>query len=567
MIKFSIKSLIENISDDITETISPSLIQAPNQGFSKTAPTDKQLNVNKSILNRNTSNDTIHKRSKTKAHKTHGNLESPISSPSSITSTSSSYSSSKNQSNLRGRNSMPHSFLSNSSQGFSSYPSSSSASSSSSCSSFTSMDPALLNQQQSNFLDVNIQNNPFMNHNFLYPNINSNGNTQMNPAQLYQCMLMSNASKLQNQQAASQLAVQEQFNNQQQYSASKMLDWIFKSQSIQQPQTPPINQANNQLNHLLFNRLFNQQLIEKQELVRQQQLQQNSFVFPQQSSEFTDCKNLLTKPSNISNKSDDEFTPNKRKFIKSESESNRNTQNPEVAKKLKISPDDSIKVEEANDTEDSVENTSPSSSQLAAGKAKCYPCGQCGKVFNAHYNLTRHMPVHTGVRPFICKVCGKGFRQASTLCRHKIIHTSDKPHVCKLCDKAFNRSSTLNTHMRIHQDYKPWVCEFCGKGFHQKGNYKNHKLTHSGTKEYKCNICSKAFHQIYNLKFHMYTHTDCKPYQCRICTKGFCRNFDLKKHMRNVHATFDDSTSPDGEQIKPFRHKRMKKVILNFVTK
>ena len=172
----------------------------------------------------------------------------------------------------------------------------------------------------------------------------------------------------------------------------------------------------------------------------------------------------------------------------------------------------------------------------ANGKPKNYPCGQCGKVFNAHYNLTRHMPVHTGIRPFICKVCGKGFRQASTLCRHKIIHTSDKPHVCKLCGKAFNRSSTLNTHMRIHQDFKPWVCEYCGKGFHQKGNYKNHKLTHSGNKEYKCSICNKAFHQIYNLKFHMYTHTDLKPYQCRVCAKGFCRNFDLKKHIRNVHS-------------------------------
>ncbi len=33
----------------------------------------------------------------------------------------------------------------------------------------------------------------------------------------------------------------------------------------------------------------------------------------------------------------------------------------------------------------------------AAGvKQKTYPCPECGKVFNAHYNLTRHMPVHTG---------------------------------------------------------------------------------------------------------------------------------------------------------------------------
>ncbi|XP_028907430.1 fez family zinc finger protein 2 [Ornithorhynchus anatinus] len=174
------------------------------------------------------------------------------------------------------------------------------------------------------------------------------------------------------------------------------------------------------------------------------------------------------------------------------------------------------------------------------GKPKNFTCEVCGKVFNAHYNLTRHMPVHTGARPFVCKVCGKGFRQASTLCRHKIIHTQEKPHKCNQCGKAFNRSSTLNTHIRIHAGYKPFVCEFCGKGFHQKGNYKNHKLTHSGEKQYKCTICNKAFHQIYNLTFHMHTHNDKKPFTCGTCGKGFCRNFDLKKHVRKLH----DSVAP-----------------------
>lgn len=173
-------------------------------------------------------------------------------------------------------------------------------------------------------------------------------------------------------------------------------------------------------------------------------------------------------------------------------------------------------------------------------KQKTFACPECGKIFNAHYNLTRHMPVHTGARPFVCKICGKGFRQASTLCRHKIIHTAEKPHKCQTCGKAFNRSSTLNTHTRIHANYKPFICEFCGKGFHQKGNYKNHKLTHSGEKAYKCSICNKAFHQIYNLTFHMHTHNDKKPFSCKICGKGFCRNFDLKKHMRKLH----DAVSP-----------------------
>ncbi|EHB06783.1 Fez family zinc finger protein 2 [Heterocephalus glaber] len=180
------------------------------------------------------------------------------------------------------------------------------------------------------------------------------------------------------------------------------------------------------------------------------------------------------------------------------------------------------------------------------GKPKNFTCEVCGKVFNAHYNLTRHMPVHTGARPFVCKVCGKGFRQASTLCRHKIIHTQEKPHKCNQCGKAFNRSSTLNTHIRIHAGYKPFVCEFCGKGFHQKGNYKNHKLTHSGEKQYKCTICNKAFHQVYNLTFHMHTHNDKKPFTCATCGKGFCRNFDLKKHVRKLH----DSVGPTAASAK-----------------
>ncbi|XP_078513257.1 fez family zinc finger protein 1 isoform X2 [Lissotriton helveticus] len=194
---------------------------------------------------------------------------------------------------------------------------------------------------------------------------------------------------------------------------------------------------------------------------------------------------------------------------------------------------------------------------LPAGPVACKPkvftCEVCGKVFNAHYNLTRHMPVHTGARPFVCKVCGKGFRQASTLCRHKIIHTQEKPHKCNQCGKAFNRSSTLNTHTRIHAGYKPFVCEFCGKGFHQKGNYKNHKLTHSGEKQFKCSICSKAFHQVYNLTFHMHTHNDKKPFTCPACGKGFCRNFDLKKHVRKLHEGGAQGGSPGapGDLLHP----------------
>ena len=58
---------------------------------------------------------------------------------------------------------------------------------------------------------------------------------------------------------------------------------------------------------------------------------------------------------------------------------------------------------------DALQNLPPGVTAPGPGKpSKTFTCLECGKVFNAHYNLTRHMPVHTGARPFICKICGKG---------------------------------------------------------------------------------------------------------------------------------------------------------------
>jgi len=57
---------------------------------------------------------------------------------------------------------------------------------------------------------------------------------------------------------------------------------------------------------------------------------------------------------------------------------------------------------------------SPNSSLDPADSAtKTFPCPVCGKMFYAHYNLTRHMPVHTGVRNFVCKVNAFLFKNIS----------------------------------------------------------------------------------------------------------------------------------------------------------
>ncbi|CAK5124681.1 unnamed protein product [Meloidogyne enterolobii] len=143
-----------------------------------------------------------------------------------------------------------------------------------------------------------------------------------------------------------------------------------------------------------------------------------------------------------------------------------------------------------------------------------FRCEICSKTFSAHYNLTRHMPVHTGARPFQCKA---NLWQSFSSGKHTL-QAQNYPH-----------------RRKASSCFKPYTCEYCGKGFHQNGNYKNHKLTHQQEKRYKCEVCNKAFHHSYNLHFHMYTHQSEKPFSCKLCDKGFCRNFDLKKHLRKIH--------------------------------
>ena len=94
-----------------------------------------------------------------------------------------------------------------------------------------------------------------------------------------------------------------------------------------------------------------------------------------------------------------------------------------------------------------------------------FACHLCDKAYPRADTLKRHiLSFHENKRLYKCDVCGKSFK--GHIRDHMRTHAEDrdeKPFGCSQCGARFNQRSQLTVHMRVHTGERPYSCKICSR--------------------------------------------------------------------------------------------------------
>ncbi|XP_058508262.1 E3 SUMO-protein ligase EGR2a [Solea solea] len=100
-------------------------------------------------------------------------------------------------------------------------------------------------------------------------------------------------------------------------------------------------------------------------------------------------------------------------------------------------------------------------------------------------NRPSKTPVHQRPYPCPAESCDRRFSRSDELSRHLRIHTGHKPFQCRICMRKFSRSDHLTTHVRTHTGEKPFTCDHCGRKFARSDERRRHMKVHLRHKDKK----------------------------------------------------------------------------------